>query len=185
MTEYCSDQEMTELMQKVEADTGVDVTAIDKLLEEYPEDPRLYFLRGSVLAGSEHLVEAHESMKKAVDLAPEFHIARFQLGFFQLSSGEAQAALATWKPLENLPEQHYLSRFVAGLTYLIQDEFELAVNNLRAGQAGNQENPPLNNDMQLIIDKCVDILSQNDVDAGEEESISSTSLLLNQFSKPN
>ncbi len=138
-----------------------------------------------MLAGSEHLVEAHESMKKAVELAPEFHIARFQLGFFELSSGEADAALATWGPLESLPEQHYLRHFVTGLTHLIRDEFELAVSNLRVGQASNQENPPLNNDMQLIIDKCVDILSDAKTNADSQQEISSTSLLLGQFSNSN
>ncbi len=187
MTQLCEEEHLVALMKKVEADNTSDVSGIDDMIDEYPNDPRLHFLRGSILANSEHLVEAHSSMQKAVELAPEFHIARFQLGFFELSSGEPQAALENWQPLNALPDRHYLKSFVVGLTFLIQDEFEQCVSNLRRGILSNQENPPLNHDMQLIIDKCNDILSEGSSE-DREESISSTSLLLNQFSdsdKPN
>jgi len=181
MSQLCSEDALTELMREVETDDTNDVSSIDALLIDYPEDPRLHFLRGSVLVSDQNLVEAHAAMKRAVEIAPDFLIARFQLGFFELSSGEPQAALANWQPLEKLPEQHYLRRFVTGLTYLIQDEFQLAVNNLESGISINNENPPLNNDMQLIIDKCKDILTADDNQP--EETVSSTSVLLNQFSK--
>lgn len=186
MSELCSEEEMIELMRAVQADTGNDISAIDQLLTNYPSDPRLHFLKGSVLAGSSKLVEAHMSMKEAVNIAPDFLIARFQLGFFELSSGDPQAALKNWQPLEELDDQNYLRRFVSGLTHLINDEFEMAVADLRAGIGLNSENPPLNHDMQLIIDKCTALIQEN---GGEqEEAFSSTSMLLNQSTdtdKPN
>lgn len=184
MSQLCNEEQLVDLMQKVESDPTDDVSEIDILLTEFPDDPRLHFLRGSILAGSDRLVEAHSSMKHAVDLAPQFHIARFQLGFFELSSGEPQAAIENWKQLADLPEQHYLRYFVNGLTFLIQDEFQLAVNNLQSGMTINKENPPLNHDMQLIVEKCNEILSGGDGPT-EEDDVSSTSLLLNQFGSSN
>ena len=184
MAQLCDDEQMMEIMQLVETDSTNDVASVDKLLEEFREDPRLHFLRASILAGTDRLVEAHESMKRAVDLAPDFLIARFQLGFFELSSGEPQAALENWKPLEDLPDDHYLRRFVAGLTFLIQDEFQFAVNNLEAGIAINRENPPLNHDMKLIIEKCREILAADETSMEEGNDISAASLLLNQSRGP-
>lgn len=179
MSQLCSEEEMVELIRVVQADSTNDIDAIDRLLTGYPHDPRLHFLKGSVLASAGKLLEAHTAMKIAVDIAPDFLIARFQLGFFELSSGEAQAALANWRPLEDLDDSHYLRRFVAGLTHLIRDEFELAVSNLREGIALNNENPPLNGDMQLIIDKCIAIIQEKSSNE-EDEIFSSTSMLLNQ-----
>ena len=51
----------------------------------------------------------------AVALAPDFLIARYQLGFFELTSGEVDNALATWGPLLRLPEDNYLRQFVEGM----------------------------------------------------------------------
>ncbi|WP_164115904.1 hypothetical protein [Sphingorhabdus sp. Alg239-R122] len=184
MNELCSEEEITQLLQAVQSDNGNDVAAIDTLLEEYPQDPRLHFLRGSVLASGNRLVEAYESMQQAVEIAPDFVIARFQLGFFELSSGNAQSAMGNWKPLEDLPEDHYIRRFVRGLVHMIHDEFDSAITELRQGIALNQENPPLNHDMQLIIDKTADLASSAEQGSKSEQAISSTSALLNQFPGP-
>ncbi|HEX4695786.1 hypothetical protein [Sphingomonas sp.] len=169
-------------MTAVASDDGDELVLVDRALADFPADPRLHFLRGSLLAGIGRPIEALASLKAAVDLAPDFAIARFQLGFFQLTSGEAADALSTWGPLALLPEGHYLRTFVGGLTYLIRDEFPQAIEQLRLGIAANEENPPLNRDMQLIIDRVGEIGS----DAGTDETMSATSLLLGQFSgRPN
>lgn len=178
----CDDNRLQELMTAIAADNGDDIALVDRALGDFPEDPRLHFLRGSLLAGIGRPIEALTSLKAAVKIAPDFVIARFQLGFFQLTSGEAADALSTWGPLALLPEGHYIRSFVAGLTYLIRDEFPQAIEQLRAGIAANDENQPLNNDMQLIIDRISELGSHGKSD----DTMSMTSLLLGQFSgKPN
>lgn len=178
----CDDIRLQELMTAIAADKGDEIALVDRALGDYPDDPRLHFLRGSLLAAIGRPIEALSALKAAVALAPDFAIARFQLGFFQLTSGEAGDALSTWGPLALLPEGHYLRTFVAGLTYLIRDEFATAIEQLRLGIAGNEENLPLNRDMQLIIDRVSDLAVG---DAGDE-TMSATSLLLGQFSgRPN
>jgi tetratricopeptide (TPR) repeat protein len=180
MTNLCTDEEMQSLVGAVAGKDTDDLAQVDKLIRSYPEDPRLHFLRGSILAGIGRHIEAMPALKRAVDLAPDFAIARFQLGFFQLTSGEAADALGTWGPLALLPEDHYLRFFVAGLTHLIRDEFRQADAALREGIEANSENPPLNRDVQLLLDQIQTLLA-NPVAPGDD-SASTTSLLLDQIS---
>lgn len=178
----CSDEEMTELLAAMQSDAADELAFADRLIEAYPEDARLHFLRGSVLAGIGRPIEAHASLSRAVALAPQFELARFQLGFFELTSGEAARALATWQPLDALDPDHYLAHFVAGLRNLIRDEFDAAITSLRAGIAVNADNAPLNRDMQLIIDQCVELGAGKTAQQSPDEA-SATSFLLDQFGR--
>jgi hypothetical protein len=72
--------------------------------------------------------------------------------------GQPQAALEIWKPLQALPDQHHLRLFSDGLS-LIRDEFAAAIRLLEQGIAANRDNAPMNNDIQLIIDKARQKLS--------------------------
>lgn len=174
----CDDARMQEILGQADADSMKGVRAIDKILPDYPNDPRLHFLRGSLLIGLKRFVEAHDALTRAVTIAPDFALARFQLGFFELTSGEANAALETWEPLRALPPGHWMLSFVAGLEHLIADRFEACIAMLREGIAANTETLPLNHDMQLIIEKCEELLGDGPkADAGEAE-VSATSLLL-------
>lgn len=149
----CPDDELEQLVLALR-DAIDEATTLKKALNDYPDDPRLVFMMGSVLAGSGDLVNAHVYLSRAVELAPEFAIARFQLGFFELTSGESNQALKTWARLDMLPEEHYLKLFSSGLRHLIRDEFVECVALLERGIASNEENLPLNHDMQLIIERC-------------------------------
>lgn len=83
-----SDAEITELVAALSSGDGEDLVHIDRLLARYPDDPRLHFMRGSVLAGLGRAIEAHEAMARAIDIAPGYALARYQLGFFELTSGK-------------------------------------------------------------------------------------------------
>jgi tetratricopeptide (TPR) repeat protein len=176
----CDDQTFAALVEAIQQGADDELARTDRLLVEYPGDPRLHFLRGSLLAGLGRPIEALPALRTAVEIAPDFAIARFQLGFFLLTSGEPADALSTWGPLAMLPKEHYLRMFVAGLTHLIRDEFAETIRNLEQGIAANEENLPLNRDMQLIIDQ-VRTLESGKSDTSGDESISATSFLLHQF----
>ncbi|PTS90552.1 hypothetical protein DBR17_01120 [Sphingomonas sp. HMWF008] len=181
----CGDAELQDLMAAMQNDDPNGIVRMDRLIARYPDDPRLHFLRGSVLASIGRPIEALSSLKRAVELAPDFAIARFQLGFFQLTSGEALDALTTWGPIALLPDGNYLRFFVGGLTHLIRDEFPETVARLQEGMAVNDENPALNRDMQLIIDKVGELQQQTpEVRAAESQVASATSFLLDQFAAP-
>ena len=182
MGELCEEGELQTLVEVIQSsqDSNSDVARIEALLHRYPGDPRLHFLRGSVLVGAGRHIDAHQSYSKAVEIAPDFAIARFQLGFFELTSGEAQASLETLAPLQNLPDTHYLKMFTAGLFSLIRDDFSQAIAHFKSGIEANSENLPLNNDMQLLIDECAPLAKSLQ---SNETGVSETSLILNQFSK--
>lgn len=176
----CDDTVMQRLLVEADGDSGNGISAIDVALADYPFDPRLHFLKGSLLIGLKRFVEAHDSLSKAVEIAPDFALARFQLGFFELTSGEADAALETWRPLRALPTGHWMLSFVIGLEHLIGDRFEACIDALRAGIAANTENLPLNRDMELIIAQCEELLAASTPTepAPDEAEVSATSLLL-------
>lgn len=147
------EQAMQALLRVVGDDAAAGLAQADALLAEHPDDARLHFLRASLLVGTRP-IEAHAAFQRAVVLAPDFALARFQLGFFELTSGEGARAIATWEPLQALPYDHYVRRFAVGLTHLVHDRFAEAVAALREGIAINDETPPLNGDMQLLIAEC-------------------------------
>ncbi|MBX9813387.1 MAG: hypothetical protein K2X76_01655 [Sphingomonas sp.] len=180
----CSDEELAKLIATVQNDPANQLAYVDQAAALYPEDARVHFLRASLLAGSQRPIEAHAAFTRAVALAPDFALARFQLGFFELTSGEAARALASWQPLDaQLPEAHHLRQFVRGLRHLIADEFAACVTALEAGIAANDDNPPLNRDMGLIIEQCRQLIGRQEAAAAPaaEEEASATSFLLGQL----
>lgn len=186
MTTMCPDDELQDLMAAMQSDDRDEMAKADRLIATYRDDARLHFLRGSMLAGIGRPIEALSSLRRAVELAPDFAIARYQLGFFQLTSGEAADALSTWGPIALLPAGHYLRFFVGGLTHLIRDEFDDTIARLEEGIAANDENPALNGDIQLIIDQVRAVQQANRASATgaadqDESSASATSFLLDQL----
>jgi len=179
--DLCADETMQQLLVTASEDSQRGVEAIAAALEEYPGDPRLHFLKGSLLIGLQRFIEAHGSLSRALEIAPDYHIARFQLGLFELTSGEADAAAATWKPLHALASVHPLATFARGLEALIADRFEQCIAMLREGIAANDENLPLNRDMELVIEQCQALLAAQAPprDAGDRaDAVSATSFLL-------
>lgn len=158
---------------------GVDL--VDQALQTHPDDPRLHFLRGSVLAGDKAYGEARTAVGHAVRLAPDYDIARFQLGFLEFTSGELSAAAQTWKPLLSGPQGDPLRLFAEGLLCLPGDDIVGALARLGAGIAANGAYPPLNRDIELLIDQ-LSALEANTTQAGPEpEPTSETDFLLRQF----
>jgi tetratricopeptide (TPR) repeat protein len=180
-SELCDDGRMQVVLTAAEADAADGFAAVEGLLREYPCDHRLHFLKGSLLIGLKRFIAAHRALSQALEIAPDYHLARFQLGLFELTSGEADTALQTWQPLDALPSAHWMRLFVDGLRHLAEDRFPECIASLRAGIAANDENLPLNADMQLIVAECERLRGAeedgaNDVADGAE--MSATSFLL-------
>ena len=180
MSGLCSDSVLETLVQDMQAGAPDQLERIDTLLVEFPGDARLHFLHGSMLVQAGRLIEGHNSLKRAVALAPDFPIARFQLGLFQLTSGETANALETFGRLDGLQDGHYLRKFVDGLRCLIRDDFKGVIANLQEGIRLNSENIPLNNDMRMIIQQCEPLIGASD-SGDDEASVSETSLVLRQL----
>lgn len=182
MPTTCDAGRMHDLVEAMQEDEN-QIDRVDLLLAEFPDDARLHFLRGSMLVANGRLIEAHRALSRAVALEPDLHIARFQLGLFQLTSGEAENALETWGRLDRLSDGHYLREFVDGMRCLLRDDFAGTIQHLEQGIALNHENPPLNRDMTMIIERCRPLLANAGLKEESGEAASETSLILNQFTR--
>ena len=110
-----------------------------------------HFLAGSEYAALGQVDKAEAELANAVLLAPAFHVARYQLGLLQFSSGRAAAALVTWGPLFELADGQALKHFVRGFAALAQDEFAQAKSHFEAGLVRNTENAALSHDIEKIL----------------------------------
>ena len=114
---------------------------------------QLQFLRGSLLAGGKKYETAKLALYEALRIAPDYELARFQLGFLNITSGETAEAKDVWVGLSTLVDGHPLRLFARGLTALANDDFEVAKSCLAQGISCNLEVPFLNRDMQVILEQ--------------------------------
>ena len=178
----CPPERLAELVEAASRDGAKGLALTERLLASYGRDPQLQFLHGSLLASAQRYGEARQAMQRALDIAPDYAIARFQLGLLALSSGDAAAAEATLRPLEALPPDHPLRLFAEGLQHMAADEFPEAIACLEAGQARNGQIPAINRDMQLLIDEMRARMAEPTQEPTAEPT-SSVHFLLQQYAK--
>ena len=116
-----------------------------------PASAMPHFLMGSEYAALGEIDKAEIALANAVVLAPALHIARYQLGLLQFSSGRASLAFVSWGPLADLDESQPLLHFVRGFAALAQDDFAAAESHFEAGLLRNHENPALAADIQKVM----------------------------------
>ncbi|NJM51317.1 MAG: hypothetical protein HC843_10995 [Sphingomonadales bacterium] len=189
----CPDDELSKILELVGHDDDGGLKSIDDSLRRFALDPRLHFLRGSLLAGLQRYDEGRTAMARAIEIHPDYALARFQLGFLDFTSGRLVEAIGVWTLLFDLPDDEPLKLFAQGLINLSQDKFGECKKLLEKGISLNIANPVMNNDMQLILDEIVDLKDvQSEIEeqgartesrtvVEEDQAVSATSLLLKQF----
>jgi tetratricopeptide (TPR) repeat protein len=130
-----------------------DLEQIQAAVEQDPRNAQLRYLLGAELAQQKEYAAAVVEMNTALELDPNLHFARFQLGLLYLTMAQPDRSVATWAPLESLDEAAALKYFKRGLEALIRDDFDTCVGLLRQGIALNTQNAPLNRDMGMVIDR--------------------------------
>ena len=111
-----------------------------------------HYLLGAHYAQIKLYDRALAAMEAALALDPGLTIARFQLGLLWLTSGHAANALTVLDPLQELPETDAMRHFGQGLCHVAKDQLADAIQALNKGIELNVTNPPLNVDMQMMID---------------------------------
>lgn len=179
--ESCPDFELQPVLAAANGDPAEGIAQLNSLLSRYPDDARLHFLRGSLLAAAQRYDEAILALARAVSLDPEYVLARFQLGFLQLTCGRADEAQQIWLPLLGLADDNPFRHFAVGMGRLIRDEFAPAIEALETGMALNQTQPVVNNDVQLIVDEIRRLMTSGPQKAGQEGATSETQLLFERY----
>ena len=176
--EIVPDELLQPALEQIQGNDDRALGTLDQLVERFGNDPRLHFLRGSVLCSQERYSEARLAMEKSVGLAPGFDLARFQLGFLELTSGDVTAAQSTWLPLMELPAEDPLKLFVLGLNKMVIDEFDAAITLLEEGIERNTVLPPLNGNMALLVEE---MKAKRTTSAPAPEAESDANFLLRQY----
>lgn len=184
----CADEALNELLTLAGADEDAALARIAALLGDFPGDPRLHFLKGSLLAAQARYDEGRAAMADAVRIAPGYAIARFQLGLLELSSGDAEAADSTLRPLADAAGEGALELFALGLRHLLRDEFAQAAALLQRGIEVNVEHPLVSRDMQLLLAGMADATAANaalaqspEAAIAHEDEVSAAHLLLRRY----
>lgn len=176
----CPPDELAQALALAGQDGDSGLARIENLLGAYPGDPRLHFLRGSILAGLKRYEAAMAAIASAVEIAPSFAVARFQLGLLHFTSGDAQSADQIWRPLLDLAEDEPLRLFARGLLALAQDDWRQTIALLERGIELNTANAPMNTDMKLVVEE----LRAKFGGEVEEGPVSSAQMLLRRYDLP-
>jgi tetratricopeptide (TPR) repeat protein len=126
--------------------------------EAEPRAAKPYLLMGAHHAAQGRFEEAEAAFANAVLLAPELHIARYQLGLLQMSGGRMALAALSWQPLLQLAEDNALLHFVRGYMALASDEFKQALQHFELGLQHNLDNPALSADIGKVMARIRELM---------------------------
>lgn len=146
-----------------------------------PRNGEIRYLLGAELAQQQRYDEAVLELSAAIALNPLLHTARFQLGLLHLTMAQVHHATAVLAPLENLEDDQPLKHFKRGLDALAVDNFPEAVASLERGIQLNRDNPPLNADMKLLLDRIRATMANN-AEAAARSSDEQSNVVRTDFS---
>jgi tetratricopeptide (TPR) repeat protein len=135
-----------------------DLNQIKAAVAQDPRNAELRYLLGAELAQQREYDAAVVEMNTALELDPNLHFARFQLGLLYLTMAQPNQSIDTWASLEKLDDGAALKYFKRGLEALIRDDFDGCVSLLRQGIQLNTQNAPLNRDMSMVIERVGAVL---------------------------
>lgn len=121
------------------------------LLERDTEHAFATYLLAAEHAQLGMMDRAEEGFKKAVKLAPDFLMARFQLGQLYLVKNETSLAIEMFTPITLLPDGHTLAAYAKGLIAAANDDIAQAIAHLAAGLECEQDIPALAEDMLSML----------------------------------
>ncbi|MCJ0764529.1 hypothetical protein [Variovorax terrae] len=124
---------------------------LQEAMEKMPSSGLPYFLAGAELAQLGRFDEAEAAYARAVLLAPEFDMARYELGTLQFVSGKSALAMVTWQPLLERSDMDALKMFVNGYIELAADRLDAAILLFEQGMRANTQNAALNSNIGLLI----------------------------------
>lgn len=171
-------------LEAMQSERSADAVSLLKLLlERAPQHPY-----GHYLLAAEHMQlgltdRAEEGFLRAVALAPDFPIARFQLGQLYLVKGDSASMRATLGPLADLPLNIAIASFAKGLMALGDGDAASAVEALTAGLACDQEIPALAGDMRRLLAEITSALDEKAPMSRAEEIGGAVPLQLSAYGK--
>lgn len=130
------------------------ISLLKRALDREPRSAKARYMLGAVHAQIGLYDRAVDDLAQAVALDPSLDAAHFQLGLLHFTSGRVAEAESAWTALDKLSKNHYLLLFKSGLVALAHDEFAPCIELIEKGIAANQQNSPLNRDMERMLERA-------------------------------
>lgn len=127
------------------------LTMIKVMLDRDPGHAFATYLLAAEYAQLGMMDRAENAFKSAVDLVPDFPMARFQLGQLYLVKNKAGDAKDVLTPLTLFPDGQAITNYSKALVAVANNELEAAVSHLEAGLECDQEIPALTVDMRAML----------------------------------
>lgn len=110
---------------------------------------------------------AVDGMRRALELDPGLHIARFQLGLLHFTQGRLSDAAAEWNALDELDDDNTLRLYKTALLDMGATRYEAAVTLLERAMHAQPDIPALRDDISRSLDEARRQLAsgQDDADA--------------------
>jgi tetratricopeptide (TPR) repeat protein len=158
-----NDELLRVALDAINQDKHADAVSMLKTLLE--RDAKHIF--GNYLLAAEHaqlgmMDRAEEGFKKTVEMAPDFPMARFQLGQLYLVKSDSTAAKTVLAPLAELPAGQALSAYAKGLIAAANENVNEAISQLQTGLGCEQEIPALAKDMQRVLNNLEALAGNGD-----------------------
>ncbi len=146
-----------------------------------PADARVQFLLGAEHAEIGLYDRAIEEIENAIKLDSSLAIAHFQLGLLYFSLSKVTEARQSWDGLSNLSNVEYLLKFSSGLLALSEDRLTDCVEFLSDGVTLNTVNPALNADMNRMIVRVKNALSEQPQETQPTATSSAGNMFLGSY----
>lgn len=131
------------------------MSMLKTLIERDPNN-----LHGNYLLAAEHaqigmMDRAETGFRRAVELGPDFPMARFQLGQLLLLKGDNPGASEVFAPLAQSSDETALTAYARGMKAAADNDGAEAVRQFQIGLGRNQDIPVLATDMQRALDNLL------------------------------
>lgn len=154
------------------------LVALKSLVERDPLNAPGRYLLAAQHAQMGLMDKAEVGFREAVNLAPEFPMARFQLGQLLLTRGAADEARAVFEPLTK--QANAVGRYAAALAAAAQEDRTTAVAALQEGLALPQDVPALAADMRQVLEN---LLALGDTPAERSDDAPAAPIFLTGYSQ--
>jgi tetratricopeptide (TPR) repeat protein len=154
------------------------------------EYAKYLYMLGAEYAQIGMMERAQDYMSQSIDMDPELHTARFQLGLLQITQGNTETATEVLTPLVALPPNAALHQFGKGLLCLIRDEVgpcrEALTLGIDLNSASASPNLALNRDMHMLL-QSMSNLTQDSPDPSphveKDASTAEASFMMSAYSR--
>lgn len=124
------------------------------------EDVMALYVLATIHASLGMHERAVEEIAQVLEMEPEFHAARFQLGLIFLAHGDEEGLLHNWSRFTELPHDDTFYLFRRGIEHYFNDRQDLAVHDLTQSIEQNTAYPSIIEDMENI---------RNEIAAGDTD----------------